>query len=143
MSDPLPSGSAYVAVQPSFVLAQQLADALALADWESVRALDPSADGMSDAAFVEGYGGLDRASLLLLDAHQVGDGFEMLVVSVAVEVDGTQTSLYCLYWTSDPGSGMVDQGGGSKLTTLQGTVSPEAVRNDPAALGDFESCTWA
>jgi hypothetical protein len=143
MSDPLPSGPAYAAVQPSFVLAQQLADALALADWSGARAIDPSTAGMSDAAFVDGYGGLDRASLLLLDARPVGAGFEMLVVSVAVELGGTQTSLYCLSWTADPTSGTVDQGGGSTLTTLQGAVSPEAIRNDPVALGEVGRCAWS
>jgi hypothetical protein len=142
MFDPLPSGPTYVAVQPSFTLAQQLADALALADWASARTLDTSTAAMSDSAFVDGYGGLDRASLLLMDARPVGIGFEMLVVSVAVEFDGTQTSLYCLSWTADPGSGTVDQAGGSKLTTLQGTVSPEAIRNDQVLLSEVSRCTW-
>ena len=142
MSDPLPSGQTYVSVQPSFALAQQLADGLALGDWGAVRSLDPSSAGMSDAAFVEGYGGLDRASLMLLDARPSGAGFEVLVVSVALELGGSRTSLYCLAWTADPSTGTVDQGGGSKLTTLQGHVSPEAIRNDPAALAEVGRCIW-
>ncbi len=143
MSDPLPSGLAFAAVQPSFLLAQQLADSLASADWSAARALDPSTASLSDEAFVDGYGGLDRASLLLIDARPSGAGHEMLVVSVAVELDGSQTSLYCLTWIADPSAGTVDQGGGSKLTTLTGNVSPEAIRSDPAALGEVGRCVWS
>ncbi len=142
MSDPLPSGHSFATVQPSFAVAQQFADALALADWRAARALDPGTASLSDEAFVDGYGGLDRASLLLMDARPSGAGDEMLVVSVAVELDGTRTSLYCLTWIADPISVTVDQGGGSKLTELTGNVSPEAIRNDSVALGEVGRCVW-
>ena len=90
-------------------MAQRLADALAGEQWDTARAIDVDARQSSDEVLDAGYRGLDRASLMLLDAVPEGDGFRLLVVSVANELDGAQTSMYCLEWSSDPAAGTIDQ----------------------------------
>jgi hypothetical protein len=134
MSNPLPSGPSWAQVAPSLAVAQQLADALANDDWPTARRIDTDKAGSSDDTFVAGYGSLDRASLLLLDARPEGQGQRLLVVSVANERHGAQTTLYCLEWLVDPAAGTVRQHAGTvgQLTRLPSLVSPEAVRNDPS-----------
>jgi hypothetical protein len=141
----LPSGVAPAEVEESFALTQQLADALAADDWDLVRRLEPAKAGLPDSAF-GGYRGLDRASLILLDARPQGNGYRHLVVSVANEGNGAQTSLYCLEWSASPETGSVVEHGGviGKLATLDGTVSPETVVGD-RSLVDLMTrrCVWS
>jgi hypothetical protein len=68
LNDPLPSGADAATVGPAFALAQRLADALAGGDWDTARSIDVDAHGASDELFDTGYRGLDRASLMLVDA---------------------------------------------------------------------------
>ena len=145
LRDPLPSGIAVTEVDESFALTQQLADALAADDWDRVRRLEPAKAEFPDSAF-GGYIGLDRASLILLDARPQGGGYRHLLVSVANEGNGAQTSLYCLEWSADPGTGSVVEHGGAvgKLSTLDGTVSSQDVLAD-RSLVDLMTrrCVWS
>lgn len=146
LSDPLPSGASYAQVASSFAVAQQLADALALDDWNSARRLEPRRSALSDQQFVDGYTGLDRASLMLVDARAEGAGYRLLVVSVANEKDGSRTSLYCLEWSVDPLAGTVQQQAGAVglVQRVDVAVSPEGVRNDPGLDGAVRStCVWS
>ena len=59
---------------PSLTIAQRLADALANGDWNAARQLDADKASSPDASFDAGYGQLDRASLMLLDAKPEGAG---------------------------------------------------------------------
>jgi hypothetical protein len=143
LNDPLPSGVPVADAGPTFAVAQRLADALATDDWDTVRSLEPARAGFPDTAFA-GYVGLDRASLVLVDAKPQGDGYRHLVVSVANEGNGGQTSLYCLEWSANATKTTVaEHGGVGKLATLRGTVSAETVVNDPT-LVDLVSrrCVW-
>ena len=142
LSNVLPSGPVYTDVEASFDVAQRFGDALALEDWAVARQLSPELADNSDADFVRGYGNTNRVSLLLRDARPDGSGYELLVVSVAVENGGAQTSLFCLTWAVDPVTGAVDQRDGSKLVTWDGNAQPEAIRNDPAAMDVVNSCTF-
>jgi hypothetical protein len=134
LNDPLPSGLTADAVAPSFAVAQRLADALATEDWNTARRLDPEAAANTDQTFQVGYRGLDRASLMLLDARKEGEGVRLLFVSVANELDGKQTSLYCLEWSSYAGVGTIDQHAGAVglLSRTSSTLSAEQVRGDPS-----------
>jgi hypothetical protein len=145
LNDPLPSGATAQAVGPAFALAQRLADALANEQWDTARSIDVDARGSSDQAFETGYGGLDRASLMLLDAVPEDGGYRLLVVSVANELGGAQTSLYCLEWTANTEDGTVDQHSGTVglLARVSEVISPEAVRNDPALDRTVrDDCHW-
>src|SRR6185436_17846200 len=144
LSDPLPSGTSAADARPSFALAQRLADALAGADWDVVRSLEPAKAKLSDEALAAGYAGLDQASLILVDARRQRGGYRQLLVSVANERNGAQTSLYCLQWSVNTGKGsVVEQGGIGKLATMRGTVSAESVVHDPALVDLINSrCVW-
>jgi hypothetical protein len=139
-----PSGLWFFEVQESFEIAQSFGDALALERWIDARLLDPDLANTSDADFIAGYGNTNRVSLILLDARQDGPSVqELLVVSVAVEFGGAQTSLYCLNWAANPEANTIDQRGGGRITTWDGVnAQPEAIRNDPAALAALTMCTW-
>jgi hypothetical protein len=145
LRDPLPSGIPFAEVDESFALTQQLADALAAENWDLVRRLEPAKAGFPDSAF-GGYRGLDQASLILLDARPQGDGYRHLLVSVANEGNGAQTSLYCLEWSANPETMSVVEHGGvvGKLATLDGTVSSETAVHD-RSLVDLMTrrCVWS
>jgi hypothetical protein len=132
-------------VQTSHVLSQQLADALALKDWSTARSLSPPLANSSDATLATGYAGLDRASLMLLDARHQGDGYRLLVVSVANELGGSRTSLYCFEWIAQPAVGTVRQSGGiGRIAQVPGTVSPEQVRSDANLDATIRNnCVWS
>lgn len=145
LRDPMSDGVPYADVTGSFALAQQLADALAADDWNRARQLEPAKAGFTDAQYA-GYKGLDRASLILVDARPEGDGYRNLVVSVANENDGAQTSLFCLEWSASTATGFVVQHTGvvGKLTTLDGLISSDAVVNDPTLLDlVMRKCVWS
>jgi hypothetical protein len=142
LSNPLPSGVVYADVEGLLVRAQQLADSLALNDWAAVRLIDPATAEFSDQRFEDGYRNLNRASLILLDARPTGIGYDLLVVSAAIELDGTQTSLYCLTWGVDAQFGTVSQRSGSLITFWPGNTHPEAIPADAAALEQLARCTW-
>ena len=145
LRDPMSDGVPFAAVAGSFSLAQQLADALAADDWNTARQLEPAKAGFTDAQYA-GYKGLDRASLILVDARPEGDGYRNLVVSVANENDGTKTSLFCLEWSASAATGFVVQHTGvvGKLTTLNSLVSSDAVVSDPTLLGlVMRKCVWS
>jgi len=144
LSDPLPSGVSFADAGPSFALEQQVADGLATDNWQVVRDLEPAKARFSDAAFAAGYTGLDRASLILVDAHPQGDGYRHLVVSVANERNGAQTSLYCLQWSASTATNsVVERGGIGRLATIRGNVSSETVVNDPTLVDLItRRCVW-
>ena len=137
-----PSGPTALEVQSSLEIAQRFGDALALEDWDVARQLSPELADNSDADFVQGYASTNRVSLMLVDAIPEGSGYRLLVVSVAVENGGAQTSLFCLEWAVDPVVETVDQRGGNKLATWDGNAQPEAIRNDPAAMQVVNSCSY-
>ena len=144
LRDPMSSGVSYADVSGSFALAQQLADALAADDWNLARQLEPAKSRFTDAQF-NGYKGLDRASLILVDSRPEGDGYLNLVVSVANEQNGSQTTLYCLEWSASTATGFVTQHTGvvGKLIKLNGMVLPDAVVGDPSLLDLVMSrCVW-
>jgi len=144
LSDPLPSGTSAGDAGRSLALAQRLADALASGDWDVVRSIEPAKARLSDEQLAAGYAGLDRASLILVDARRQRDGYRQLLVSVANERNGAQTSLYCLQWSANTKKGsVVEQGSIGKLTTVRGTVSSGTVVNDPAMVDLISSrCVW-
>ena len=145
LQDPLPSGISFAEVDESFALTQQLADALAADDWDLVRRLEPAKAAFPDSAF-GGYRGLDQASLILLDARPQAHGYRHLLVSVANEGNGAQTSLYCLEWSANPESESVVEHGGvvGKLATLDGTISSENVVHDQSLVDLMtRRCVWS
>lgn len=144
LSEPLPSGVSWVDAATSLGIAQRLADALAKGDWATARQLDAGED-LTDDAYGSGYGALDRASLMLVDARPEGGGYRLLLVSVANERNGTQTTLYCLEWTVDPAAQLVRQHRGvvGQIGRVPTAVSPEGVRNDPALDSLVRTaCSW-
>lgn len=146
LSDPLPSGVVYLQVAESLRVAQMLADALANDVWSEARRLEPTKSGFTDQQFLAGYDGLDRASLLLVDARAEGAGHRLLVVSVANELDGSRTTLFCLEWTVDPGLQTVRQNGRvvGQIGRVPFAISPEAVRSDPGLDALVRSqCVWS
>ncbi|MDO8364701.1 MAG: hypothetical protein Q7V88_17555 [Actinomycetota bacterium] len=146
LSNPLPSGVVYTDVAPSFSIAQQLADALANDDWATVRRLEAAKAGLSDAQLLQGYDGLDRASLLLVDARSEGAGYRLLVVSVANERNGARTSLFCLEWSVNPVAGSVVEHSSvvGRVAQVEFAISPEGVRNDAALDATVRSqCVWS
>jgi hypothetical protein len=129
LNNPFPSGLGWDAVAGSFATAQRLADALAAHDWPTARQLQGTTT--SDAQLSAGYKDLDRSTLMAIDARSEGDGYRFLVVSVANEKGGAQTSLWCLQWTANSSAHTVHQNkGGHKLVTLQGTVTAEQLLAD-------------
>jgi hypothetical protein len=145
LQDPVPSGMPYSEVQSAHLLAQRLADALATEDWDTARALSPALAGSSDATLANGYGGLDRASLVLVDARPEENGSRLLIVSVANEIGFSRTSLYCFEWSAQPGAGTVRQAGGvGRIAQVSGTWSADDVRNDPNLGGAVRNdCFWS
>jgi hypothetical protein len=146
LNDPLPSGVTAQTASRSFALAQRLADALANEDWDTARQIDVDARESSDEVFEAGYGGLDRASLMLVDAVPDGAGFRLLVVSVANELDGARTSMYCLEWSSDPVAGTIDQHSDAVglVARVPVAMTPEAVRQDPSLDRTIrDECQWS
>jgi len=137
-----PSGLPFTESATAFAIAQELGDALALQDWASARSLSPELAGNSDDDFAVGYANTNRVSLILVDARRSGSQIELLVVSVAVELGGDQTSLYCLQWNVDPDARTVDQDGGSRIARWQANAQPEAIRNDADALATVNQCRW-
>src|SRR3954447_13385849 len=144
LSDPLPSGITFADAGPSFALEQQVADGLAQDQWDVVRRLEPAKARFPDSAFAAGYTGLDRASLILVDARPQGDGYRHLIVSVANEGNGAQTSLYCLQWSANAVTGsVVENGGIGRVASLRGNVSSETVVNDPTLVDLItRRCVW-
>jgi len=144
MSDPLPSGVSAADVGPTFALDQQVADALAAGNWDVVRSLEPAKARFSDSAFAAGYTGLDRASLILVDARPQRDGYRHLIVSVANEGNGFETSLYCLQWSASTSTGSVTEHGGiGKLKSVRGTLTAQGVLNDPSLVDLItRRCVW-
>jgi hypothetical protein len=146
LSNPLPSGQTWNDVAPSLAVAQRLADALANDDWNTARRIDADKANSSDSQYVAGYSALDRASLMLLDARREGGAQRLLVVSVANERSGAQTSLYCLEWSVDVAAGTVHQHGGvvGQVARVATAVSPEGVRNDPSLDAAARTqCHWS
>lgn len=137
-----PSGLPFAETATAFAVAQEFGDALALQNWDVARSLSPELAGNSDEDFVRGYANTNRVSLILLDARPAGAEIELLVVSVAVEIGGSQTSLYCLHWNVEPNARTVRQEGGSRIAQWQANTQPEAIRNDPDALAIVDQCVW-
>ena len=145
LSDPLPSGLSARDAAPSLAVAQRLADALSAEDWATVRRIDQATAGYSDQSFIVGYRGLDRASLLLVDAHEASAGYRLLFVSVANELGGAQSSLYCLEWTANPDDGTIEQHGGNVglIARVSSVISPDDVRNDQGLMDAIGTrCRW-
>ena len=114
----------------SLTLTQQFSDALAAGDWESARRLNPSLRALSDAEFEDGYGGLDRATQLLVDAQQTTGGDRLLLVTIANERAGARTTLYCVESTVSV-DGAVRQTAASVLERYPGTIGVTEVTSDP------------
>jgi len=133
LQDPLPSGLTGAEVGSSLAAAQQLADALASGDWDTARRLNPALSDLSDAEFEDGYGGLDRAALLLVDATPAGDGHDLVAVLVANELAGVRTSFYCVV-SNVSGEGTVRQRSADLVHRVPGTMAIDEVRQDPATL---------
>ena len=137
-----PSGLAFAESATAFDTAQEFGDALALQNWDRARTLSPALADNSDEDFVIGYANTNRVSLILVDARPAGSEIELLVVSVAVELGGTQTSLYCLHWNVEVNAQTVRQVDGSRIAQWQTNAQPEAIRNDAAALATVNECVW-
>lgn len=142
LADPLPSGLASADVAASLGLAQDLASALAAGDWEEARRLSPGLASSSDAEFEDGYEGLDRASLLLVDARRTGGIDELLVALIANERAGAQTTIYCVESTVSP-TGFVTQRAAFVLDRTSTSIGVDDARRD-VALADLirGQCVW-
>ncbi|MGI9051766.1 MAG: hypothetical protein ACR2HQ_03810 [Ilumatobacteraceae bacterium] len=129
LTDPLPSGVRSAEVDSSLQIAQSVSDALAAGDWATVRRLSPGLGSTTDAEFVDGYGGLDRATQLLVDAERSPGVDRLLLVTIANERAGAQTTLYCV-------EAIVSDGGGLRQTTASvlqrfpGTIGLQDVTQD-------------
>jgi hypothetical protein len=142
LEDPLPSGMRSAEFAPSLSAAQRLADALASGDWDTARSLDPGLGTVSDAQLEDGYGSLDRATLLLVDARRQGDSDELLFVLVANERAGAQTTLYCAQSTVNS-TGLVQPRSATVLQRSSGTNGPEDVQANPAVVDLIRGqCVW-
>lgn len=142
LADPLPSGLASADVAASLTLAQDLATALADSDWDAARRLSPGLASSSDADFEDGFEGLDRASLLLVDARRTGGMDELLVALIANERAGEQTTIYCVESTVST-AGAVTQRAAFLLDRQAGTIGLDDARRN-VALADLirGQCVW-
>ena len=142
LEDPLPSGMRSAEFAPSLSAAQRLADALASGDWNTARSLDPGLGTVSDGELEDGYGSLDRATLLLVDARRQGDSDELLFVLVANERAGAQTTLYCAQSTVSS-TGLVQPRSATVLQRSSGTNGPADVQANPAVVDLIrDQCDW-
>ena len=127
---------------PSLSAAQRLADALASGDWNTARSLDPGLGTVSDEELEDGYGSLDRATLLLVDARRQGDNDELLFVLVANERAGAQTTLYCAQSTVSS-TGLVQPRSASVLQRSSGTNGLADVQANPTVVDLIrDQCDW-
>jgi hypothetical protein len=142
VDDPLPSGMRSTEFAPSFSAAQRHADALASGDWNTARNLDPSLGTVSDEELEDGYGSLDHATLLLVDARHEGDSDELLFVLVANERTGAQTTLYCAQSTVRS-TGLVQPRSASVLQRSSGASGLADVLANPAVVDLIrDQCHW-
>jgi len=129
LADPLPSGVASAELASSRRAAQQFTDALAAGDWSSARRLSSNVRSASDGQLETGYGGLDRATLLLVDGRPEDGGDRLLFVSIANEHSGAQTTLYCV--EAQVQGGDVRQVAAEVLDRSPGTLGVDDVKGDP------------
>lgn len=84
---------------PALILAQQYATALAVDDWNTVRALNPRKAHQSDASFQSSYGDLRASTILALRR----DGNRWRLGLVAHEQNAAAyTRVFCVTWEIDP-----------------------------------------
>ena len=104
--------------------------------------VDPGLGTVSDEELEDGYGSLDRATLLLVDARHQGDSDELLFVLVANERAGAQTTLYCAQ-SAVSSTGLVQPRSAIVLQRSSGTSRLADVQANPAVV-DFirDQCAW-
>ena len=142
LDDPLPSGMRSAEFAPSLSAAQRLADTLASGDWNTARSLDPGLGTLNDEELEDGYGSLDRATLLLVDARRQGDNDELLFVLVANERAGAQTTLYCAQSTVSS-TGVVQPRSATVLQRSSGTNGLADVQANPPVVDLIrDQCDW-
>lgn len=107
-------GGASPEVRAAADVAQRAGDALANADWATVRSLIPSLAGSDDGTLDAGWGRLDGVTMVVTDTKERRGQVALRVGEVAHERntdDSKRTSLYCATWTVADGRvvGMADQ----------------------------------
>lgn len=139
----LPSGVRAVDAHPFLLNAQGLVDALAAGDWATARVLDPSITATDDELATT-FAALDRASLILLDAGVAAGSYEMAAVEVLYNGAEEKTAVRCVQFVANGATGAVSRRGAFPITTIDGNVTPEAVRLDAATFAEVRSrCTFA
>jgi hypothetical protein len=113
---------------------QSLATALAEHNWDQARSIFPSLPE-SDAQLQTDYGGLNKSTVVVKGTADNGDGTVSLTGAyVAWEtVNGSQqTSIYCIGWDVNPGSGQVNSQSsiGSSVEDYQaGWADPQSLES--------------
>ena len=104
--------------------------------------LDPGLGTVNDEELEDGYGSLDRATLLLVDARRQGDNDELLFVLVANERAGAQTTLYCAQSTVSS-TGFVQPRSATVLQRSSGTNGLADVQANLAVVDLIrDQCDW-
>ena len=83
---------------------------------------------------------------MLVDARRQGDGYRLLIVSVANELGGSRTSLYCFEWSAQPAAGTVRQGGGvGRIAQVPGTrlAGAGSQRRATSTSTIRNNCVWS
>ena len=97
---------------------------------------------VNDEELEDGYGSLDRATLLLVDARRRGDNDELLFVLVANERAGAQTTLYCAQSTVSS-TGVVQPRSATVLQRSSGTNGLADVQANPPVVDLIrDQCDW-
>jgi hypothetical protein len=112
-------------VDAGLVVAQQLATAYAVGDWETARRISPLPK-WDDATYEEGFAGLEASTLWLAEAEQQPGRVALWLLQRAYEVgkDGPQTSIYCVRWDYLQGREQIERVAGEFLYSEPGFVPP-------------------
>jgi len=112
-------------------LAQQLATALADANWSSARTLSPTSS-QTDAAYSKDYGDLTDSTVVPVNTTALGSGvYNVRMGLVAHETNSAgvrRTVLFCSHWDVDTATSTIKRVSGTRLKVVTGRVEVATVR---------------
>jgi hypothetical protein len=112
-------------------LAQQLATALADANWSTARTLSPTSS-QTDAAYSKDYGDLTDSTVVPVSTSAAGNGvYNLRIGLVAHETSSAgvrRTVLFCSHWDVDTTTSTIKRVSGTRLSVATGRVEVATVR---------------
>ncbi|HAP77041.1 MAG TPA: hypothetical protein DCR14_13260 [Acidimicrobiaceae bacterium] len=136
VSDPLPSGLSMDRADDALPFAQLFADRLAEGNWVGINRMlsdIPATDAELEASF----GGIDRLSLIVVDASDDGFAVTLQLIGVANEADAT-TTIRCFRWSVSPDG--LSSGGvyeAAIIDQLDYQATPESVFEDTTLMSTY------